>query len=191
MSRSTATLGDELRSRGVSIPGRDRPSGAPMRPPTTAAPIARAAPTAPRRDEVLHDAQAYRRELIAHCYKTVGSVHEAEARAAPPAGSVPAPGGARLLRGRGRRHTRHECPRGQERPATSARQAQRHRRARRTVARDATLEARTYSTIANGQPAAVAAGARTSVSRSPRSAWPSSPATPATSSPSPPSSTRP
>jgi DNA-directed RNA polymerase specialized sigma24 family protein len=30
------------------------------------------------RDEVLHDAQAYRRELVAHCYKMVGSVHEAE-----------------------------------------------------------------------------------------------------------------
>ncbi len=30
------------------------------------------------RDEFLHDAQAYRHELIAHCYRMVGSPHEAE-----------------------------------------------------------------------------------------------------------------
>jgi RNA polymerase sigma-70 factor (ECF subfamily) len=41
-------------------------------------PIAPAAPAAPGKDEALHDAQAYRRELIAHCYRMVGSVHEAE-----------------------------------------------------------------------------------------------------------------
>jgi RNA polymerase sigma-70 factor (ECF subfamily) len=35
-------------------------------------------PTELPKDEFLHDAQTYRRELVAHCYKMIGSVHEAE-----------------------------------------------------------------------------------------------------------------
>jgi len=34
--------------------------------------------TAPTRDEFLNSAQQHRRELVAHCYRMVGSVHEAE-----------------------------------------------------------------------------------------------------------------